>query len=145
MTPLSALALATLGGCAVFGASLPWGDPCTFHGYAGGPCPSYVDDVPLGGLRNAAFLAICLGIGFAASKLSPSYRPLVGAVSVPLAGFSAGALAHVLLRLDKPFFTPPSSGYEWVTGLGYLAVLPALGVIGAVAAMWSPNIRSRRR
>ena len=146
-TTLSSLALASFGGGAVFAALLPWADPCAFHGYAGGPCPSYVDDVPLGGLRNAAFALICLATGFAAGKLCPSHRPLIGAVSVFLAVVLAGLVGHVLVYgIHAPLvFTPPGNGFEWAMTIAFLAMLAALGVVGAVASMWSPNFRWRRR
>jgi hypothetical protein len=35
--------------------------------------------------------------------------------------------------------------FEWAMAIGYLTMLAALGVVGAVASMWSPNIRWRGR
>ena len=134
-----ALALASLGGCATFFVLGPWGDPCTFHGYSGGPCPIVLSEAQ-NALRNVAFVAICLSVGFAAGKLSRSYQPLVGAASVLLAGFSAGIVAHVLYRLDAPLFTPPS-GYALASAVAYMAGLALLGALGAIASKWSPNNR----
>jgi hypothetical protein len=136
-----ALALASLGGCAIFLVLAPWGDPCTFHGYSGVPCPSDLAEAQLG-LRNAVFVVICLSVGFAAGKLSRSYRPFVGAASVLLAGFSAGIVAHMLYRLDAPLFTP-LSGYALGLAVAYMAGLALLGALGAIASMWSPNNRWR--
>jgi hypothetical protein len=144
-TTLSALALASLGGCALFVVALPWGDPCSFSEYAGGPCPIDVAEPSLDRVRNAAFALICLGTGFAAGKLSPSPRPLVGAVSVFVAVFSAGIVAHVLYRLGARAFSLPTNRWEWTLAVSYLITLAALGAIGVAASMWSPGIRWRRR
>jgi hypothetical protein len=134
-----ALVLASLGGCAIFFALAPWGDPCTFHGYRGVPCPIVLSETQ-NTLRNAAFVLICLSVGFGAGKLSRSYRPLTGALSVPLAAFSAGVAAHVLYRFDGPLFRPPLS---YASAIAYMVGLAFLGVVGAIAAMWSPNNRWR--
>jgi hypothetical protein len=94
-------------------------------------------------LANATFVVICLAVGFAAAWLSRSYRPLVGALSVPLAVFFAAVMAHVLYRPDPPLFNSdvPHDYMQKITGVSgptLLAVsgLLLLGALGAVASMW---------
>jgi hypothetical protein len=88
-------------------------------------------------LRNAAFMLICLAVGFGAGALSRSYRPLVGALSVPLANFLVAVLAHVLYRLETPLFNfdVPHAYTLALTAVGSLLLL---GAIGAMASMWLP-------
>jgi len=133
LRPALALAVAALGGCAAFFLSLPWGEPCATHGYAGGPCP-IVLSATQHNLRNAAFVLICLAVGFGAGALSRSYRLLVGALSVPLAGFLGAVLARVVYDIDTPLFNFDIPNADVMT-IMYVGGLLLLGAIGASASM----------
>ena len=129
--PVLALVIASFVGCAIFVLILPWGDPCSFHH----PCQFTAAH---NAWSNASFVVICLAVGFVAGKLSRSYRPLVGALSVPVAGVTGAVMARVVYRLGTPHFdiwailnAPDLTGLY----VGVSALL-VLGAIGAVASMW---------
>jgi len=131
--PVLALAVASLGGCAVFVLLLPWGDPCSTR-YAGAPCPILMSAAQAN-LRNASFVLICITIGFGAGWLSRSHRLLMGTLSVPLAGFLAAVWAHVLYRPGTSLFDSGAPRAYTLAVMDIGGVL-LLGALGAVASMW---------
>ena len=120
-----AIAVASIAGCAVFIALLPWGDQAV---------PGF-----LGHLRNAVFFVICLLIGFVAGFITHSRRYLAGALSTPASAILAIIAAHFVyggtIHWDAPHF--------YRTTALVFAGLALLGALGAAASRWSPNNRWR--
>jgi hypothetical protein len=136
-----AIVVASIGGCVAFCASLPWGEPCAVAGYSGQPCPILMSKSHEY-LSNAAFLVICLLVGFVAGSMTSSRRYLAGILSTPLSVILAVIVVHVIYPVDTPLFNSAVPGV-YTTALVFFVCLALLGLLGAAASRWSPNNRWR--
>ena len=131
------VAIATVGGAAVFCVLLPWGDPCTVMGYSRQPCP-IVLSASRTQLANLVFVAICLVVGFIAGSVSRRY--IAGTLSAPLAALLGGISGHYFYSMKAPWFDSKVPGAYLMAAL-FIGGIALLGTIGAVAARWATGSR----
>jgi hypothetical protein len=121
---------AVLLGCAALMSLLPWGDPCSLAdplGEAG--CTIQLSSWQEH-LHNAAFLGLCLLVGFAAGFMSPTRRYLAGALSVPFAVILAVFGSHFVYSLRGPILRMGIPG-SYILALEAILVLVVVGILGA--------------
>jgi hypothetical protein len=134
-----AIVVTSIVGAAVFCALIPWGDPCSVATTAERLCPK-VPSASQQQLANAAFVAICLLVGFAAGTIADSRRYLAGTLSVPLSAILGGITGHYLYGMNGPWFHSEIQGAYVVAAL-FIGCLAMLGLVGTYASRWATGKR----